>query len=424
MAYDGFISYSHAADGRLAPALQAGLQRLGKPWYKPRALRVFRDETGLSTNPHLWNSIVTALDESEWFVLLASPESAQSPWVDREIAHWLETRPADRILPVLTGGGWRWDSDAGRLVGDAVPERLHAAFTEEPRHLDLCWARDETDLDLRNSGFRSAVADLAAPMHGVAKDDLEGEDIRQHRRARRLARAGVATVVVLLVVSVVVAVFAVGQRNQAERATDTALANGLSASSGEFSRSGQSDLALLLGVEANRFADRLGQASPEAKTARYALLGALSAQLKLRGVLSGLPGTLAAASYSPDGRLIVAQSTSGELRVWNAATGQALAHQPTSTTGASGGLALTNRGLLVTSAAARQPTRIWDLVTNRAWRWQPPGGAIRYSGYEYPRRRSRSAQAVSSSSARGCLVRPRARSSSGTSTPASPSRRH
>ena len=313
MAYDGFISYSHAADGRLAPALQAGLQRLGKPWYKPRALRVFRDETGLSTNPHLWSSIVTALDESEWFVLLASPESAQSPWVDREIAHWLETRPADRILPVLTGGGWRWDSDAGRLVGDAVPERLHAAFTEEPRHLDLCWARDETDLDLRNSGFRSAVADLAAPMHGVAKDDLEGEDIRQHRRARRLARAGVATVVVLLVVSVVVAVFAVGQRNQAERATDTALANGLSASSGEFSRSGQSDLALLLGVEANRFADRLGQASPEAKTARYALLGALSAQLKLRGVLSGLPGTLAAASYSPDGRLIVAQSTSGEL---------------------------------------------------------------------------------------------------------------
>jgi len=43
--YDVFISYSHAADGRLAPALQSGLQRLAKPWYKPRALRVFRDDT-------------------------------------------------------------------------------------------------------------------------------------------------------------------------------------------------------------------------------------------------------------------------------------------------------------------------------------------------------------------------------------------
>ena len=192
MAYDAFVSYSHAADGRLAPALQSGLQRLAKPWYRLRALRVFRDETGLSTNPHLWSSIVAALDESEWFVLLASPESATSPWVDKEIEHWLATKPADRILPALTAGEWAWDAEARRLVGDAVPERLAAAIIEEPRHLDLRWAHDETDLDLRNSGFRSAIADLASPMHGVAKDELEGEDIRQHRRARRLARAGVS----------------------------------------------------------------------------------------------------------------------------------------------------------------------------------------------------------------------------------------
>ena len=56
MAYKGFISYSHAADGRLAPALQSALQSLAKPWYRPRALRIFRDETGLSTNPHLWSA--------------------------------------------------------------------------------------------------------------------------------------------------------------------------------------------------------------------------------------------------------------------------------------------------------------------------------------------------------------------------------
>ena len=163
MAYDAFISYSHAADGRLAPALQSGLQHLAKPWYRLRALRVFRDETSLSTNPQLWSSIEAALDESERFVLLASPDAAASPWVDKEIAHWLATKPADRILPVLTSGEWEWDSTAGRLVGDAVPERLAAALVEEPRHLDLRWAAAETDLDLRNSGFRSAVADLAAP---------------------------------------------------------------------------------------------------------------------------------------------------------------------------------------------------------------------------------------------------------------------
>jgi hypothetical protein len=57
MAFDAFISYSHAADGRLAPALQRAIQRLAQPWYRARALRVFRDESALSANPHLWSSI-------------------------------------------------------------------------------------------------------------------------------------------------------------------------------------------------------------------------------------------------------------------------------------------------------------------------------------------------------------------------------
>lgn len=55
--YDAFISYSHALDGSLAPALQTGLERFAKPWYRPRALRVFRDTTNLAANPGLWSSL-------------------------------------------------------------------------------------------------------------------------------------------------------------------------------------------------------------------------------------------------------------------------------------------------------------------------------------------------------------------------------
>jgi len=219
VAYDAFISYSHAADGRLAPAVQSGLQRLAKPWNSRRALRVFRDDTGLSTNPNLWSSVAAALEESVWFVLLASPEAAASEWVNKEIDHWLKTKPANRILPAVTGGEWGWDSKAGRLVGDAVPARLVRAMVEEPRHLDLRWAHGEAHLDLRNSGFRSAIADLASPMHGIAKDDLEGEDIRQHRHARRLARGAVASLVCLVVAAVVAFGFALANARRADAQT-------------------------------------------------------------------------------------------------------------------------------------------------------------------------------------------------------------
>jgi hypothetical protein len=39
--YDAFISYSHKHDAALGPALQAELERLAKPWYRMRALRIF-----------------------------------------------------------------------------------------------------------------------------------------------------------------------------------------------------------------------------------------------------------------------------------------------------------------------------------------------------------------------------------------------
>lgn len=60
--FDAFVSYSHPANGKLAPAIRRGLQQLTKPWYRRRALTVFLDRTGLEVTPGLWSTIVRALD--------------------------------------------------------------------------------------------------------------------------------------------------------------------------------------------------------------------------------------------------------------------------------------------------------------------------------------------------------------------------
>ena len=52
---------------------RAAVQRLGKPWYRRRALRIFRDDTSLSATPHLWPSIEEALARSRYLILLVSP---------------------------------------------------------------------------------------------------------------------------------------------------------------------------------------------------------------------------------------------------------------------------------------------------------------------------------------------------------------
>src|SRR5439155_21218701 len=100
--YDAFISYSHAQDKPIAAALQSAVQKLGKPWYRRRALRVFRDDTSLSATPELWPTIERALGDCRYFILLASPEAAASKWVNREVEHWLAHNGVATLLIGVT----------------------------------------------------------------------------------------------------------------------------------------------------------------------------------------------------------------------------------------------------------------------------------------------------------------------------------
>src|SRR5262245_17972594 len=138
--FDAFISYSHARDKSLATTLQWIMQKLGKPWYRRRALRVFRDDTSLSATPHLWASIEQALDDTRFLILFASPDAARSPWVAKEVTHWLETKTLDTFLIALSAGELAWDNVVGDFVWSdetPLPKELKARFSGEPKWVDL-----------------------------------------------------------------------------------------------------------------------------------------------------------------------------------------------------------------------------------------------------------------------------------------------
>ena len=196
MSFAAFISYSHAADNKLAPALQRGLHQIARPWYRLRTMRVFRDQTNLGANPGLWNAIESSLRESDFFVFMASPAAAQSPWVQKEVDWWLTKRSAETFLIVLTDGHIAWDRRSQDFDWDsttALPRRLSGAFSEEPLYVDLSWAKTTEQMSSRHSDFRAAILDLAATILKRPKDALDSEDIRQHRKAWRLAVAGIAS---------------------------------------------------------------------------------------------------------------------------------------------------------------------------------------------------------------------------------------
>jgi WD40 repeat protein len=198
MAYDAFISYSHMADGTLAAALQSALHSFAKPWYRLRALHIFRDQTNLAVNPDLWSSIREALDQSLFFIFLASPEAATSPWVEKEAEYWIGKNGTSHVLIVLTGGTLKWDDSSASFTSEhtsALPASLLRSFPEEPLFLDLRWARDPAaPLRLRAPRFHEAVLQLSATLHNRPKDELDGADIRNQRHTRWIAASGILAI--------------------------------------------------------------------------------------------------------------------------------------------------------------------------------------------------------------------------------------
>jgi len=220
LRYDAFISYSHSADDRLASELHKALHRFAKPWNRLRAIRVFRDRTDLSVSPSLWNSVENALAESKHLILLATPAAASSKWVQREINYWRRHRSPETLLIVLTEGECKWDesqSDFDWQRTNALPTSLSKYFANQPRHLDLRWARNQHNLSLRHRDFRDAVSELAAPLHGKRKSELESEDIRARKKARMWARLAVCGLAILALSTTIGAYIAV-QTARAERA--------------------------------------------------------------------------------------------------------------------------------------------------------------------------------------------------------------
>lgn len=191
-AYRVFISYNHA-DAAIAAALAANLTRFARPWYRTRAMRVFLDKNSLSPDPSLSGAIERALANSEWLVLIASPNSAVAPWVSHELAWWLANRSIAKLIIARCGGEIVWpvggtDFDWG--VTTALPQVLRGRFAVEPLWADLSAAAATRRKSVSNPVFRDGFLGVAAQIHGVSKDLLWNRERVEQRT--RLAFAALA----------------------------------------------------------------------------------------------------------------------------------------------------------------------------------------------------------------------------------------
>ena len=202
--YTAFLSYSHR-DAREAGWLHRRLEAYRIPRrlagsggergpVPARLAPIFRDREELPAAGDLSEQVRAALARSDTLVVVCSPNSAESPWVAKEVAAFRELHPDRPILAAIVAGEPPHCFPGGLAEGGA-----------EPLAADLRPGRDG-----RRLGFLKLVAGLA----GVGVDALVQRDAQ--RRVRRVTAVTAAALAAMLVMAIMTTL-ALNARAEAQR---------------------------------------------------------------------------------------------------------------------------------------------------------------------------------------------------------------
>ncbi|MEO1243019.1 MAG: toll/interleukin-1 receptor domain-containing protein [Pseudomonadota bacterium] len=227
--YAAFISYSHADEAA------AGWLHLALEGFKPpeglaipakdalprtdKLAPVFRDREELASGADLPSLITTALEASGALIVLCSPRSAQSQWVNQEIRAFRDMHGDDRIFALIVEGD---PADEISCFPPALLEKIgqDGAILPEPREPLAADIRPGKD------GKPLAKLKLAAGLMGVGLDDLaRREDARARKRMMAVTAASLTGMVFaagLAAVALLSRQEAVRQRARAETEAMTA----------------------------------------------------------------------------------------------------------------------------------------------------------------------------------------------------------
>jgi tetratricopeptide (TPR) repeat protein len=201
--YAAFISYSHV-DRDAARWLHRAIERYRIPkrlqrrrtWSGPRPDRltpIFLDREELPSSSDLAQSIRTALDESQFLIVVCSPTAARSRWVNEEVRTFKALGRAENILCLIVAGepGAEGRGKPGDL--ECFPPALRYKVVDGL--VTDHGASEPLGADIRAGAGRrrDAKLKLIAGLLGASLDDLRRRE--QARRQRQLALIGAVSTV-------------------------------------------------------------------------------------------------------------------------------------------------------------------------------------------------------------------------------------
>jgi hypothetical protein len=222
--YWAFISYSHR-DKRVGDWLHRNLEMYRVPTkfvsqptrdgVRPeRIFPIFRDREELPASADLGSQVEEALRQSRYLIVICSPNSAQSRWVNEEIKFFKQLGRADRVLALIAGGE---PSASDGKTGfspeqECFPEALRYRIDADGKLLPDRAEPVAADARENRDGKSNAKLKLLA---GRLDLDFDGLKQREQERLRRslIAVAAIAGAIAILMTTL--AGYAFLQRQEA-----------------------------------------------------------------------------------------------------------------------------------------------------------------------------------------------------------------
>ena len=322
MRYDAFISYRHSEpDMFVAKRVHKGLETfkvprtVAKKYGKKKIKRVFRDQEELPIGSDLGDNISKALEESEYLLVICSPRTPESYWVQKEIDTFIQLHDREHILAILIEGE----------PADSFPPQLltdDAGNPVEPLAADV---RGSSHREIARK-LKTELMRLVAPILHCSYDDLK----QRHRERRMRKMLLAASVVAVLGVAfgaysaynnaIISENYKAKQVNQSKYLAKTAL---------ELLEEGDRQTAALVALEAlpSEKSDR-----PFVPAAQYALSRTLNTYDtgNVIGMDRSLKHELPVREFAFNlaGDKLISKDSGSSVYVWNVEDGELLAKIP------------------------------------------------------------------------------------------------
>ncbi len=360
--YWAFISYAHA-DEAWAKRLHRALETYRVPrrlvgerdgrTIPARLFPVFRDRDELPSTFSLGDKLEQALRDSRFLIVVCSPKSAVSRWVNEEVRRFKAFGGEERVLCLIVDG----EPNASDQPESGLLECFPAAarFRVDQAGTLTAERTESIAADVRpgKDPVGDAMLKLIAGMIGVDLDDL-----KQRERRRRVWRRVQVAVGAALVLSVTGGVWYRVHRDAvaAEQDRDARIAQLLVDKSKAAAAGDDDATASFYGAESIHYSLLAGRPAPlEDDFLASLALAALPDPPQSDGQLAG------PLAISPDGALVFAGGGTSAGRVWDVA-----AHRSRATLAGGGAFtaaAFDAGSVLLATASGTGTLRLWNAVT-------------------------------------------------------------